>query len=174
MVGLLVLLILATNYLLNFSVLSFVLTSLFLALTAILLIRVISKASTNLTSWSASEQTRKLFGPVLIEKKASVVKEATRSGYYSRSEIARVLRAALECRFGDQTKTSFLGSTSRENMRDGLVRLVGGNERVLEILDPSEDKCRRRRFRTRSLQEEEEYMSGLEETIRILNERGSE
>jgi len=174
MVALLIFLILATNCLLNFSILSFALTSLFLALTTVLLIRMISKTSTNLTSWFASEQTGKQFRPLLIEKKASVVKGATKNSYYSRSEIAHVLRAAFACRFGDQSRTSFLGLTFRESMRNELVRLVGRNERVLEILDPTEDKCRRRRFRTRSLQEEEEYMSGLEETIKILNECGSE
>ena len=174
MVALLVLLILATNCLLNFGIMSFALTSLFLALTTILLIRMIFKTSTNLASWFPFEQAGKLFRPVSIEKKASVVKEAARNRYYSRKEIAHVLKAGLACRFGDQSKTWFLGSTPRENMRNELVRLVGGNEKVLEILDPSEDKCRRRRFRTRSLQEEEEYMSSLEETIKILNEVGSE
>jgi hypothetical protein len=174
MVALLVFLIFATNYLLNLGIMSFTLTSLLLALTTILLIRMIFKTSTNVASWFPFERVGKLFRPVFIEKKASVVKEATRNSYYSRKEIAHVLRAALACRFGDQSKTCFLGSTPRESMRNELVRLVGRNERVLEILDPREDKCRRRRFRTRSLQEEEEYMSGLEEVIKILNERGSE
>jgi len=166
-------LILATNWLLNLSAVSFALTSLLLALATILLIRKIFKTGANLTSWRASEQAGKQFTPALIAKKASVVKQATRSYYYSRIEIARVLRAALECRFGDQSETSLPRSASRENTRNELARLLGRNERVMEILDPSEDKCRRRWFHARSSQEEEEYLSDLEETIRILNERGS-
>ena len=174
MVASLAFLILATNCLVNLSTLSFALTSLLLALAAILLIRMIFKTGTNLTSWCEPEQAGKQFTPVLIAKKASVVKEATKNGYYSRSEIARILRAALECRFGDQSKTSLPRSTPRESTRNELARLVRRNEKVLEILDPSEDRCRRRWFHTRLSQEEEEYMSGLEETIKILNERGSE
>ena len=163
----------AASWFLGLNILSFTLISLILVLISILLIRIIFKNGHNLASWFKSERPDNGSGYGLIAKVAITVKTAARGYYYSRTEIAGVLRTALALRFGGQSDGRYWRSVSTENAREDLTLLVGKNPRVLEIFDPREEEGHRRRFAMRSSREEEEYLSSLEEAIRIVNERGT-
>ena len=162
----------SASWFLGLSVSSFALTSLILVLMSILLIRIIFKNGHNLASWFKSQHPDDRSGYGSIARAAITVKGAARGSYYSRTEIAGVLRTALALRFGGGSDGGYWGLVSRENAREELTLLVGKDPRVLEIFDPREDEGQRHRFGKRSSREEEGYLSGLEEAIRIVNERG--
>jgi len=170
---LLAVVVIAASWFVGLSILSFALTSLILVLMSILLIRIIFKNSRNLASWSESEHPDNVSGYGSITKAAVTVEAAARGYYYSRAEIAGVLRTALMLRFGGQSDGRYWRSVSTENAREDLKLLTGKNPRVLEIFDPKKDGGQRRRFALRSSREEEEYLSSLEEAIRIVTGRGT-
>jgi hypothetical protein len=161
------------SWILGVSILSFALTSFIFVLTLILLLRIVFKNGHNLVSWFTYARSDDTSGNELIARAAVTVKAAARGHYYSRTEIAGILRAALAPRFGGQSDGAHWRFASRENAREELKLLVGKNPRVLEIFDPTEDEGPRRRFGTRSSREQEEYLSSLEEAIRIISESGT-
>jgi hypothetical protein len=161
------------SWILGLSILSFALTSSILVLASILLLRIVFKNGHNLVSWFTYARSDGRSGNELIAKAAITVKAAARGYYYSRTEIADVLRTALVLRFGGQSDGAHWRFASRENAREELTLLVGKKPRVLEILDPREDVGQRHRLGTRTSREQEEYLSSLEEAIRIINERGT-
>ena len=168
---LLVFLAVVTSWFLGISVTSFALTSLILVLTSILLIRIMFNGSRNLASWFKSESSDVDSRRGLIENMTATVKWAAKGGYHARIEIAHILRAALTKRFGGQLHSVHWKSASREDVRDELIMLVGSNPRVLEILYPKEDERRLHRFDKRPSHDDDEYMSSLEEAIKIVSER---
>jgi hypothetical protein len=127
----------------------------------------------NLASWFTYARSDGGSGYGLIAKAAITVKAAARGHCYSRIEIADILRTALAPRFGGQSDGAHWRFASRENAREQLTLLVGKNPRVLEILDPREDEVQRHGFGTRTSREQEEYLSSLEEAIRIVSESGT-
>jgi hypothetical protein len=166
---LLALVAIVASWFLGLSILSFGLTSLILVLMLILLIRILFKSSRNLASWFKFRHLDDGSGYGSLANAASTVKWAAGGSYHGRIEIADVLRNALISRFGGQPAAAHWRLASRESVREELATLVGMNPKLLEILDPKEDERRRHRFRTRPSREEE-YLSGLEEAIRIVSE----
>jgi len=161
------------SWILGLSILSFALTSIIIVVTLILLLRIMFKNGHNFVSWFTYARSDDRSGNELIAKAAITVKRAARGHYYSRTKIADILRTALAPRFGGQSDGAHWRFASRENAREELKLLVGKNPRVLEIFDPREDEGQRRRFGTRSSREQEEYLSSLEEAIRIISESGT-
>jgi hypothetical protein len=161
------------SWILGLSILSFALTSIIFVLTLVLLLRTVFKNGHNLASWFTYARSDDRSGNELIAKAAFTVNGAARGSHYSRTEIADVLRTALVLRFGGQSDGAHWRFASRENAREELTLLVGKKPRVLEILDPREDVGQRRRFGTRTSREQEEYLSSLEEAIRIISGSGT-
>ena len=162
------------SWFLGLSFLSYALTSLILVLASLLMLLIVFKSGHNLASWftyprSFHDGSRN----ELIARAAIAVKAAARGYYYDRARIADVLRTALALRFRGQSDEALGRFGSRERAREELTLLVGKNPRVLEVLDPREDKGQRRRFGTGSSREQEEYLSSLEEAIRIVSESGT-
>lgn len=172
-VMLLAFLAIVTSWFLGVSVMSFALTSLILVLASALLIRIMFKDSHNLASWFKSESSDGGSGRLLIGNMSRIVKGAARGYYYDRIRIADILGAVLTLRFGGQFHRVQWESASREDLGDELIMWVGRYPRVLVILDPKEDERRLHRFGIRRSHEDEEYMSSLEEAIKIVSERES-
>jgi hypothetical protein len=162
------------SWILGLSILSFALTSIIFLVTLILLLRIVFKNGRNLVSWFTYARSDDRSGNELIAKAGVTVKGAAKGYYYDRTKIADILRTALAPRFGGQSDGAHWRFASRENAREELNLLVGKNPRVLEIFAPTEeDEGQRRRFGTRSSREQEEYLSSLEEAIRVISESGT-
>ena len=161
------------SWILGLSILSFALTSIIFVLTLILLLRTVFKNGHNLVPWFTYARSDDRSGNELITKAAITVNGAARGYYSSRTKIADILRTALAPRFGGESDGAHWRFASRENAREELKLLVGKNPRVLEIFDPTEDEGQRHRFGTRLSREQEQYLSSLEEAIRIINESGT-
>jgi hypothetical protein len=168
----LTILLLVIDSLLDPSLWSFTLTSSIFVFITILLTRVSFKRSAKVSTWFSSEPSETHSKQWLIEGWAITVEEAAKGHQYPRREIAEILRGALACRYGSKSDFSSQRFIYGENVRNELARIVGEDEKVMEIFDPQEGGNHKGLLHRRSLKDEEKYLSTLEEAIRIVKEGG--